>query len=126
MLKIYSYLRLAQSGEVTTLRHPQAALMRVAGNLAIDHLRRRASAARGLASLAVIAQTQEPVDDQDELERLRALILDLPQPYRDAFLLSRFGHLTHRQIAETLQVSVRTIEWRISQALAICARRLND
>lgn len=122
-----TYLRLARSGQARDLRHPQAALMRVAGNLAIDQLRRRASAAQGLAALAV-SGASDPIlapTAQEQLAFLKSVILDLPQPFRDTFLLSRFANLTHRQIAEHFGISVKTVEWRVAQALAMCAQRLN-
>ena len=49
-----------------------------------------------------------------------------PDYYRDTFALSRFGELTNTQIATKLGVSVKTVEYRISQALKILRVRLKD
>ena len=44
-------------------------------------------------------------------------IASLPAQMRTIFLLSRDNGLTYRQIAETLQVSVKTVETQMSRAL---------
>ncbi len=59
--------------------------------------------------------TDAPV--QTEALLLKQLILNLPQPERDIFMLSRFGGLTNEQIAGRLDLSVKTVERRITRAL---------
>lgn len=56
-------------------------------------------------------------------EHINKAIKELPDTYRDTFALSRFGELTNTQIAG---VSVKTVEYRISQALKILRVRLKD
>lgn len=53
-------------------------------------------------------------------------IRDLPDKYRETFELSRFGDLTNAQIAVQLNVSVKTVEYRITQALGILRVKLRD
>jgi len=55
---------------------------------------------------------------------IRELVLGLPQPLRDVFVLSRFGGLSNSQIAERLGISPKTVEWRMTKALAHCAAQL--
>ena len=59
-------------------------------------------------------------------ENIRKAIDELPDSYRDTFVRSRFGEQTNGQIAAQLGVSVKTIEYRISQALKILRHTLRD
>lgn len=56
--------------------------------------------------------------------QIQEIVLALPQPLRDVFVLSRFGGLTNNQIAEQLDISPKTVEWRMTKALAQCAAEL--
>lgn len=49
--------------------------------------------------------------------RLRAWIAELPERRREAFRLSRFDQLSYREIAEVMDVSVRTVENHVRLAL---------
>jgi RNA polymerase sigma-70 factor (ECF subfamily) len=50
----------------------------------------------------------------------------LPAECRKAFEMNRFKKLTHREIAEQLNVSPQTINYRIGQALKILRKELKD
>ena len=50
----------------------------------------------------------------------------LPEEYRKAFEMNRFEKLTHKEIAEQLNVSPQTINYRIGQALKILRKELKD
>lgn len=59
-------------------------------------------------------------------ENINKAIDELPEGYRETFKLSRFGEQTNAQVAETLGVSVKTVEYRISQSLKILRFKLKD
>ena len=59
-------------------------------------------------------------------ENIRKAIQELPDTYRETFILSRFGEKTNQQVAEKLGVSVKTVEYRISQSLKILRHKLKD
>ena len=97
------------------IRHPRALLSRIASRLVYDQARRD----RRTAVLATNADLAlEP--DQAEALLLKQVILSMPQRYRDVFLLSRFGGFSYPEIAERTGLSVKTVEWRMSKALAHC------
>ena len=41
----------------------------------------------------------------------------LPESYRQAFVMHRFRDMSYKEIAETLEVSPKTVDYRIQQAL---------
>lgn len=53
------------------------------------------------------------------------ILSKMPEDYRVAFLMSRVEELKYREIAKSLEVSMKTVEKRISKALAILKEGLN-
>jgi RNA polymerase sigma-70 factor (ECF subfamily) len=53
-------------------------------------------------------------------------VQELPDNYRKTFELSRFGEVPNAQIAKQLAVSVKTVEYRITQSLRILRVKLKD
>ncbi|MDI1328251.1 MAG: sigma-70 family RNA polymerase sigma factor [Brevundimonas sp.] len=102
------------------IKHPRAFLLRVASNLIADRLSCRARTARWQEQQSALQPALEWAGQSDEL-LAKQVITSLPQPLRDVFVLSRFGGLTNSQIAEQLGIRPKTVEWRMTKALAHCA-----
>lgn len=65
-------------------------------------------------------------EDQESLEQaLHAAIETLPEKCRLVFSLSRFEQRSHREIAERLDISVKTIENQITKAMKILREALS-
>lgn len=118
-----TWARLAPYHARHEVRHPKALLLRIAGNLAADQRGRRARR-RALADAAAWTSSQVQAPGQDEAVLLREIVLGLPEGLRDVFLMSRVAGLTTAQIADRLGVSPKTVEWRMTKALAHCAAQL--
>lgn len=116
-----AWLRLAALDSLDAIRHPKAFLLRTATNLALDRYRHGQVVARSAHLLQSEADSEA---DQLEAVLLEDVIFGLPAPLRDVFVLSRFRGLSHARIGEQLGISERTVEWRMSKALALCAKRL--
>ena len=116
-----TWLRVASSKSLDGLRYPKAFLLRIAVNLACNARRRRELACRAEAAASVHDRV-----DADQTDRLMLLetILSLPESVRDVFLLSRIDGLTNAQIADRLGISPKTVEGRMTRALAHCAAQL--
>lgn len=63
----------------------------------------------------------------EELSRkIEEALQRLPNSYREAFEMNRFQHLTYGEIANQLNVSSKTVDYRIQQALKLLRVDLRD
>lgn len=64
---------------------------------------------------------------ENELQqKLEEAIDDLPEHYRVPFMLSRFEDLKNKEIANQLQLPLRTVETQIYRALTILRKKFSD
>lgn len=118
-----AWLWLVPLSDQTEIRHPKALLLKVASNIAIT----RARLTRRRTELLIEATpgfAHSHAADQAHVLMMQEVVLSLPQPLRDVFVLSRVGGLSNSQIAEQLGLSPKTVEWRMTKALAMCAAQL--
>lgn len=59
-------------------------------------------------------------------KRIQEGIQALPEPYRNAFVMHRFQGMSYKEIAEKNNVSAKTIDYRIQQALKQLKKHLSD
>jgi len=108
----------------------RAYLLRSTRNRALNHVRHQRVVAREAASAAIDPPTAPSAEDQmlgTELEwAVRAAIDGLPERCRAVFQLSRDHGLKYAEIAVALDISVKTVEKRMGQALAELRERLDE
>lgn len=81
---------------------------------------------------ALHAGLQEVYEDPDfyvveELaHRIEEALAALPDSYREAFEMNRFQHMTYAEIAASLGVSSKTVDYRICQALKLLRVQLKE
>ena len=100
-------------------------LFRIARSTMIDLLRKERTANRYLLhAVDDISDIQEagPTDYKEDLKQVEALIEDLSPVRKKVFKLSRFDELSHKEIAEQLSISPKTVENHIWRAI----RHLKD
>lgn len=77
-----------------------------------------------------LEQSQNSTTEILEEKELRNTILEivesLPPKMREVFELSRFQHLTHKEIAGQLNISETTVKKQISNALGVLKTKLGD
>ncbi|MGJ1430674.1 RNA polymerase sigma factor [Sphingobacterium spiritivorum] len=80
----------------------------------------------GKYSLQVSDATLEMLDEKDLMLLITDEIAKLPAKMREVFELSRLEDLSHREIAERLNVSESTVKKQVQNALKILKVRLSD
>lgn len=126
-----AYVRLLQLDRPDAIGFLQAYLFRIATNIAVDHLRRRAVRERcapdeGMLFEQWLAQPgpERTILSAQQLEVIKTTIRDLPDNCRRAFLLHIFADRTLREVADELQVTQRMVRYYIARGLAHCRNAL--
>ncbi len=120
-----TFVRLLNRSELLELNAPRAFLRTVARGLVIDHWRREELERAYLEALAHLPEHETPSPESRELvfellESIARMLDGLKPKVRRAFLLAQCEGLTHKQIAEQMSVSVRSVERYVADALYHC------
>jgi RNA polymerase sigma factor (sigma-70 family) len=125
-----AYVRLLQLDRADIASFVRAYLFRIAGNLAIDRLRRRATELRcddpELFS-KLFTKTPDPETlalEHERTEQIRSFLQELPDIVRTAFLLFRVEDMDQKSIARRLGITDRMVRNHITRALMYCRLRL--
>jgi RNA polymerase sigma factor (sigma-70 family) len=121
-------LELERTGAVGFLR---AYLFRIASNLAIDRLRSRITRERidtqcpdPLEEVTQEGPVEREVFAADEMRVFWASLAELPEHYRQAFVMHRLENLSTAEIALKIGKSERMVRRYIAHALTYCRCRL--
>ena len=121
-----AFIKIGRYSAVAPVRSPKALITRIAINLGLDQTRGQADQRTvDLEALETRAEGRTAADQAETL-LLKQIILELPKPLQDVFILQRFGGMTYVEIARHCGVSVKTVEWRMSKALAFCTVRMRE
>lgn len=111
--------------KIGDLKEPRRFLVTVAKGLTIDLFRRRSLERQYLEVLASLPESQWPSEEErtlalETLIELDAMLAGLGNKVREAFILSQLEGLTYPQIAEELDVSLRTVKNYMGKAMEHC------
>lgn len=129
-----AFVRLCRSDDLGNVANLKAYLFRTALNLLLDHYRsqtrREATTVEWIDDAPLEAEDQRCAETvalgEQELDRLIDGLATLSPLCQRIFYLNRFEGLKQREIAETLNISIRTVEENIKRALLHCAKTLNQ
>lgn len=127
-----TYLRLLRTRDTEKIEDVRGFLFTIASNLARDHLRQRSRLNRldggplhsSFPSAEVSVEAR--VEAQQQVDRLQQAMEELPPKTRAVFILYRVDGLSYRDIAAALDISPRTVEYHLRQALIQCRQRLTQ
>lgn len=60
------------------------------------------------------------------IEKIEDAIKELPDNYRESFIMHRFKDMTYKEIANELAISPKTVDYRIQHALKLLRVKLKD
>jgi RNA polymerase sigma-70 factor (ECF subfamily) len=66
---------------------------------------------------SIVVENEERLEVDELEEKIAIIIAQLPEACREIFTLSRFEAMSYKEIAETLSISVKTVENQMGKAL---------
>ncbi len=103
----------------------------VTRNLLLNELRSRLNNQNikeevGRLSVAPEYSLLEQIEFQDLKEKVDNIVNELPGRQKEIFVLSRTEGLSHKEIAEKLKISTKTVEYHIALSVKFLKGRLQD
>ena len=95
--------------------------------MAINHLKHRSIVFNFVRNENKSEKVNSPhyeLEMKEFKENLERLLAEMPENYRIVFLMNRIDKLTYNEIAERLELSVKAIEKRMSNALSFLREKL--
>ena len=126
------FMRLIRHNGTAELDSPDAYIWRTTQNLVREIKRRRAVRARCMAEeaedsheqLSQVPGPEEAVEIQQMREHALRVVNELPTRCREVFIMHRFKGLSHKEIASQLNISPKTVENHMVNALLFLRKRL--
>ncbi len=124
-----AFARLLGAATLDRLGRPEAFLNRIVRNLLIDRSRRLSTRSTHVpieeaSELAVPPVQVDAVEVEQMRDRYREAVAALPERMRQVFILHRVEGQSYKEIAARLDISVRTVEWHIAEAIVRISRGL--
>lgn len=121
------FLRIWEKQLMPDTNKEKALLYKIANDLFISHYRRKVVEMNYTQSL-VIEESEATAHHELEYEELNKMYGDalraMPEAHRVAFLMSRVEELKYSEIAERLEISVKAVEKRMTNALSFLREKL--
>jgi RNA polymerase sigma-70 factor (ECF subfamily) len=122
-----TFLRAYESEQSQQIRSPKSFLFRVAHNIALNEIARKANSLTDLVgdpeSLNVIdyrPSAEEQLEIRRRFDALNAVVGALPPQCRRVLVMRKVFGLSHKEIARRMDISVRTVEKHLAKALHRC------
>ncbi|WP_264312356.1 sigma-70 family RNA polymerase sigma factor [Pseudomonas putida] len=120
-----TFVRVIKARTALEIREPRPYLSRIAKGLLIDLIRRRSLEQAYLDALATLPGALQPsLEEQaillQALVEIDRLLQGLGPKVKQVFMLSQFDGLTYPQIAERLNISVRSVNNHMAKAMEHC------
>ena len=78
------------------------------------------------AELGKYLESRDHLESSEAEMRINKALDELPEKCKEIFLMNRFDGLKYREIAEKLDISIKTVETQMSRALKTLREKLSD
>ena len=107
---------------------PKAYLFKSVYNASLNFIAEQKKSTKVEAETLINVEANEKADGeilhQETAEAIRLGLEELPPACKNVFLLSRNEDLSYKEIADTLDISIKTVEAQMSKALRILRKHL--
>lgn len=121
------FLKLWEKQLLPDKNKEKALLYKIANDLFISHYRRSVTEMNYTQSIVLEdtpATAQMDLEYEELSEKYNQALKEMPEGHRIAFLMSRVEELKYSEIAERLQISVKAVEKRMTNALSFLREKL--
>ncbi len=100
-------------------------------NLLLNELRSRLNEQKTRDKILKLSVAEEfLLSEQIEFQELKGkidlMVMEMPERQREVFTLSRVEGLSHKEIAKKLDISEKTVEYHIRQAISVLKKKLRE
>ena len=127
-----AYIRAYKVEQGSTIDHPKTLIFTIAKNVALNELRSKARRVTDYieesqtATEAGTATTEEELVALERLELYCSAVDDLPEKCRRVYLLRKVHGLSHKDISERLDITVRTVERHLAKGVLKCRAYMRE
>jgi RNA polymerase sigma-70 factor (ECF subfamily) len=124
-----AFIKLWQNCAKVPVIKAKSYLYTVANNMFLNEVAHKKVVLKHAKSKSIAHNYQSPeylLQEKEFSEKLNNAINDLTEGQRTAFLLNRIEGKKYREIAEMLEISVKAVEKRMSQALASLRKEIDE
>ena len=124
-----TFMRIWEKQMVIEPKTAKSLLFKIAGDLYISQYRKEQVSFKFFNTFQPNDTSRSPEDElnfQELQKAYDAALKSMPEKQRTVFLMNRIDELKYREIADQLELSVKAIEKRMSQALEHLKTQLRD
>ncbi len=124
-----TFLRIWEKQMLIDPKTAKGLLIKIAGDLYVSHYRKEKVAFNFFTTFQPNHKSTTPEDEiyfQELQSAYDAALKSMPEKQRTVFLMNRIDELKYKDIADQLEISVKAIEKRMSQALDHLKTHLKD